>query len=114
MSLEHLLKLSEDKNIGVQEITEEVLLENIDEIRELIAFYREYPDIFVDDIKGEDCVFTFRPTQRLFLRNVMRHKYVYAVFPRGGLRSQPVFLLIAGKSQRMMPKITSREVILIN
>ena len=89
MSLQKLLDLSSDHETIFQrrEVTEERLLENIDEIRELIAFYREYPDIFVDDIKGPECVFKFRFTQRVFLRIIMRHKYVYAVFPRGFSKS---------------------------
>ena len=89
MSLQKLLDLSSDHETVFQrrEVTEERLLENIDEIRELIAFYREYPDIFVDDIKGPECVFKFRFTQRVFLRIIMRHKYVYAVFPRGFSKS---------------------------
>lgn len=89
MSLRDLLGISSKKQklLIKDEVSEERLLDSIDEIRELIAFYREYPDIFVDDIKGPDCVFKFRFTQRLFLRACMRHKFVYAVFPRGFSKS---------------------------
>ena len=88
MSLKKLLDISEShNNFKKAEVTEERLLNDIDEIRALIAFYREYPDLFVDDIKGQDCVFKFRFTQRVFLRIIMRHKYVYAVFPRGFSKS---------------------------
>ncbi len=88
MSLKKLLDISEShNNFKKAEVTEERLLNDIDEIRDLIAFYREYPDLFVDDIKGPDCVFKFRFTQRVFLRIIMRHKYVYAVFPRGFSKS---------------------------
>lgn len=89
MSLKNLLDLSSNHKTSFQrkEVTEERLLESIDEIREKIAFYREYPDLFVDDIKGPECVFKFRFTQRVFLRIIMRHKYVYAVFPRGFSKS---------------------------
>ena len=89
MSLQNLLDLSSNHKTSFQrkEVTEERLLESIDEIREKIAFYREYPDLFVDDIKGPECVFKFRFTQRVFLRIIMRHKYVYAVFPRGFSKS---------------------------
>ena len=69
MSLKKLLDISEShNNFKKAEVTEERLLNDIDEIRTLIAFYREYPDLFVDDIKGPDCVFKFRFTQRVFLR----------------------------------------------
>lgn len=88
MSLESILKISSDHNqFKRQEVTEDRVLQDIDAIREQIAFYREYPDLFVDDIKGPECVFKFRFTQRIFLRAVMRHKYVYCVFPRGFSKS---------------------------
>ena len=88
MSLKNLLDLSSDRSsFKKREVTEERILDNINEIRDLIGYYREYPDIFVDDIKGPDCVFKFRFTQRVFLRIIMRHKYVYAVFPRGFSKS---------------------------
>lgn len=51
-------------------------------LRDLIAFWRQYPDIFIDMVKGKDCKFTFLHYQRQFLRAVMRHRYVYATFPR--------------------------------
>ena len=93
MSLKKLLDISEShNNFKKAEVTEERLLNDINEIRTLIAFYREYPDLFVDDIKGPDCVFKFRFTQRVFLRIIMRHKYVYAVFPRGFSKSFLAFL----------------------
>lgn len=57
------------------------------EIRKCIAFYREYPDIFIDDIKGPDCNFRFYFYQRVFLRIVMRHRKVYATFPRAYSKS---------------------------
>lgn len=87
MSLKKLLDLSDHYNFKKEEVTEDRLLESIDEVRDLIAFYREYPDIFIDDIKGPECVFKFRFTQRVFLRVVMRHRFVYSVFPRGFSKS---------------------------
>ena len=87
MSLQSILDLSEKNNFQKREVTENRILDNIDEIRKQISFYREYPDLFVDDIKGPECPFTFRFTQRIFLRAVMRHKQVYAIFPRGFSKS---------------------------
>lgn len=83
MSLKNLLEISSMDSIVKEEVSEERILQNIDDVREQIAFYREYPDLFVDDIKGPDCVFSFRFTQRIFLRSIMRHRYVYCVFTRG-------------------------------
>lgn len=93
MSLESLLDLSASHSVVKDEVSEERLIENIDAVRAQIAFYREYPDIFVDDIKGPDCVFSFRFSQRIFLRAIMRHRYVYCVFTRGFSKS---FLAIMG------------------
>ena len=70
-----------------EEVSEERLLKILPELRERIAFYREYPDLFVDDIKGPDCTFKFRYTQRIFLRAIMRHRYVYCTFTRGFSKS---------------------------
>ena len=93
MSLQNLLDLSSSRSIVKEEVSEERLRKNLDAIRKEIAFYREYPDLFVDAIKGPDCDFTFRFTQRIFLRSIMRHRYVYCVFTRGFSKS---FLAIMG------------------
>ena len=62
-------------------------------LRNYIAFWREYPDLFVDFLvrgtrsevrEGE---FQFYFYQRVFLRVVMRYQYVYAVFPRAFSKS---------------------------
>lgn len=93
MSLQNLLDLSSSRSIVKEEVSEERLRKNLDSVRNLIAFYREYPDIFVDEVKGPDCVFKFRDTQRIFLRSIMRHRYVYCTFTRGFSKS---FLAIMG------------------
>ena len=93
MSLKNLLELSSSFSVVKEEVSEERLRDHIDEVRELIAFYREYPDLFVDDIKGPDCPFNFRFTQRVFLRSIMRHRQVYCTFTRGFSKS---FLAIMG------------------
>lgn len=87
MSLNELLKIShevEEKNIL---ITEERIQKNFNEIRNLIAFFREYPDLFIDFIKGPNCNFKFYMYQRHFLRAAMRHRHVYATFPRAYSKS---------------------------
>ena len=88
MSLKSLLEASSSKlNAKKEEVSEERLMSCIEDVRNLIAFYREYPDIFVDDIKGPDCVFKFRDVQRIFLRSVMRHRYIFCTFTRGFSKS---------------------------
>lgn len=87
MSLKELLDLSSTRSVVKDEVSEQRLRDNLDAIRKEIAFFREYPDIFVDTIKGPECSFSFRFTQRIFLRSIMRHRYVYCVFTRGEQKS---------------------------
>jgi len=94
MSLKSLLDISSSHSyIMKEEISENKIREYLEPLRNEIAFYREYPDLFVDDIKGPNCTFQFRFTQRIFLRSIMRHRYVYCVFTRGFSKS---FLAIMG------------------
>ena len=86
MSLEALMSLSSDKN-KKQGMSEERLAAQVPHLRELISFYREYPDLLVDFMKGPDSSFNFYFYQRIFLRVVMRHRYVYATFPRAYSKS---------------------------
>lgn len=87
MSLQNLLDLASSKENQKIGVSEERLRAAMPELRKAIAFYRKYPDIFIDDIKGPDCIFKFYFYQRVFLRIVMRHKWVYAVFPRAYSKS---------------------------
>lgn len=88
MSLENLIKLSKnknDENKGL--ITEERLKKQLFNLRKLISFFREYPDLLIDFIKKEDSTFNFFFYQRVFIRIVMRHKYVFATFARAFSKS---------------------------
>ena len=53
MNLKELLQLSSDREYKKQGLSQERLLTDIDGLRKLIAFFRQYPDIFVDFIKGK-------------------------------------------------------------
>lgn len=87
MSLQNLLDLSESRNGLKQGLSEERLKEQVPALRALISFYREYPDYLVDFMKGPESTFKFYFYQRIFLRVVMRHRYVYATFPRAYSKS---------------------------
>ena len=87
MSLQNLLELSETKDSQKKGLSEERLKAQVPELRKLIAFYREYPDYLVDYMKGPNSTFNFYFYQRIFLRVVMRHRYVYATFPRAYSKS---------------------------
>lgn len=71
------------------EITEELLVKNIDKYRELINYWRVYPDRLIDYYCSLNPKNTFHLFfyQRLFLRVIMRHRYVYAVFVRAWSKS---------------------------
>lgn len=87
MSLRDLMQISENRNGLKQGLSEERLKEQLPNLRSLVAFYREYPDYLVDFMKGPDSTFHFYFYQRIFLRIVMRHRYVYATFPRAYSKS---------------------------
>lgn len=87
MSLKNLLELSQTKNNKKIGMSEERIEAQLPNLRKLISFYREYPDLLIDDIKGENCKFKFYFYQRIFIRIVMRHRYVYATFPRAYSKS---------------------------
>ena len=91
MALQDLLDLSQSrKKIGLSEERVEAILPVV---RRYVAFWREYPDLFVDFmVRGnttekKDGEFRFYFYQRVFLRTVMRYQYVYAVFPRAYSKS---------------------------
>ena len=87
MTLKELLQLSSNRQYKKQGLSEQRLMKDIDELRNIIAYFRQYPDIFVDFIKGKDSTFNFLFYQRIFLRIVMRHRYVFATFPRAYSKS---------------------------
>ena len=107
MALNDLLKITNNnKKIG---ISEERINEIKEPLRNYFAFWRMYPDLFVDFMqtggksvylndKGQRCyqndsgqeiklTFSLFFYQRVFLRIGMRFKYVYAVFPRAYSKS---------------------------
>ena len=87
MSLQSLLDASLQMDNRKQGLSPERLDAQLDNLRALISFYREYPDLLVDFMKGPDSTFEFYTYQRIFLRVVMRHRYVYATFPRAYSKS---------------------------
>ena len=90
MALQDFLNLSNNnKKIGLSE-------ERIDaikpQLRQYIAFWREYPDLFIDFLQtggdpNKPKTLNFYFYQRVFLRAAMRYKYVYMVFPRAYSKS---------------------------
>ena len=88
MALADLMELSLSKNTKKTGISEERIRAQIPIIRQYIAYWREYPDMFVDFLCGNNPEnFQLYFYQRLFLRAVMRHRYAYATFPRAYSKS---------------------------
>ena len=87
MTLQEILNLSIQQQNRKQGLSPERLDAQLENIRYLISFYRQYPDLLIDFMKGPDSTFEFYFYQRIFLRVVMRHRYVYATFPRAYSKS---------------------------
>lgn len=80
---------TEQKKIGT---SEERIMAVMPALRQYIAFWREYPDLFVDFLQtggdfNKEKKFKFFFYQRVFLRAAMRYQYVYMVFPRAYSKS---------------------------
>lgn len=85
MALADVLNLTQKrKKIGV---SEERIKAVLPIVRKYIALWREYPDLFVDFMAGPDSTFHLFFYQRVFLRAAVRHKYMYAVYPRAYSKS---------------------------
>lgn len=56
---ENLRKVMGSSSYFNKDVTPDRVRQLMPQLREQIAFYREYPDIFVDTIKGKDCTFKF-------------------------------------------------------
>ena len=88
MALSQLLELSLNKNTKKVGMSEERIRAQIPHLRSWISFWREYPDIFVEFLCGDNPQnFKLFFYQRVFLRAVIRHRYAYATFPRAYSKS---------------------------
>ena len=88
MALADLMELSLSKGGNKIGLSEERILAQIPELTKAFSFYREYPDIFVEFLCGDNPEnFQLYFYQRVFLRAVMRHRYAYATFPRAYSKS---------------------------
>ena len=92
MALAELMELSVNKSNQKIGISEERLKACLPELRKAISFYREYPDLYIDFCvecaKGNDKkVLKLYTYQRVFLRQAMRYRHIYAVYPRAYSKS---------------------------
>lgn len=93
MALKDLLAITTKRATAARGVTEERVIKNVEDLRKMVAFWREYPDYFIDFIKGPNSTFKLFFYQRLFLRVILRYRFVFAVFPRAWSKS---FLSILG------------------
>lgn len=71
-------------------ITRQMILDNLEEYRKAISFYRAYPDKLIDlyiEASGEECTFRLLAYQRVLLRAMARYKDVFLTFSRGTSKS---------------------------
>ena len=91
MALADLLELSVNKTNQKIGISEERVRACLPELRKAIAFYRQYPDLYIDFCNScaseKQKVLKLYTYQRIFLRQAMRYRHVYAVFPRAYSKS---------------------------
>ena len=88
MALADLMELSLNSNTKKVGLSEERIKAQKELLRKYIAYWREYPDMFVDFLCGSNPEnFHLFFYQRMFLRAVMRHRYAYATFPRAYSKS---------------------------
>lgn len=89
MALKDILVSSNKKTDLDAEATEEYVKTHLKDFQTLIAYWRVYPDKLIDYYLslGNPYKFQFFFYQRLFLRAIFRHKYLYATFVRAWSKS---------------------------
>ena len=88
MALEDLMQLAVTKVGQKIGMTEDRVRKQVPILRQYVSFWREYPDIFVEFLCGDNPKkFSLFFYQRVFLRAVMRHRYAYCTFPRAYSKS---------------------------
>jgi hypothetical protein len=90
MAIEQIIQQANaNPNELSDEDIEKGIVDNIEQYRKLIAYWRVYPDKLVDYYLslGNPYHFQFFFYQRLFLRALFRHRYVYATFVRAWSKS---------------------------
>lgn len=90
MALANLIQVVQSKDkVQVQEIDKDKIAANLETYQRIIAYWRMYPDRFIDYLcsLNPDNKFKFFTFQRLYLRIAMRYRTTYAVFSRGFSKS---------------------------
>ena len=84
------IKHNNMNNLLTRVVSKAEILENIEEYRKAISFYRSYPDKLIDmyiQASGDECTFKLYAYQRVLLRAMARYKEVFLTFSRGTSKS---------------------------
>lgn len=84
------IKHNNTGNLLTRVVSKQMILDNMDEYRKAISFYRAYPDKLVDmyiQASGDECTFQLFAYQRVLLRAMARYKDVFLTFSRGTSKS---------------------------
>lgn len=89
MALNDIIKTTSSIKDWDADSLREHILDNIKDYRDLIAYWRVYPDRLIDYYLslGNPYNFSLFYYQRVFLRCLFRHKYVFATFVRAWSKS---------------------------
>lgn len=88
MPLSELLQISKDRANKKKGLSEERIRAVVPIVRQYVAYWREYPDMFAEFLCGDNPQnFSLYFYQRCFIRASMRHRFVYATFPRAYSKS---------------------------
>lgn len=90
MALQDILTTATENHAELDaEATEEYVKAHLQDFRDLVAYWRVYPDKLIDYYcsLGNPYNFQLFFYQRVFLRAIFRHKYLYATFVRAWSKS---------------------------
>lgn len=90
MALANLLTVKSDKAINYDDLlTKDNLQKDLPALRDTIAYWRMYPDRFIDFLcsLNPDNSFHFYFYQRVLLRAFARHRYTFITLTRGASKS---------------------------
>lgn len=97
MALEDLLSVTASKSVDYDDmLTKENLAKDMPAYRDMVSFWRMYPDCFVDFLcsTNPDNTFSLRFYQRMLLRSFARHRYSFITMTRGASKSFTVILFL--------------------
>lgn len=89
MALSNLIEATNHDRQAFTEIDKQKIIDNLPQYQRIIAYWRRYPDKFVDYLcsLNPNNKFKFYTFQRIYVRLALRYRTMYAVFSRGFSKS---------------------------